>query len=145
MTGMHDNWYYGPPRGSDGRGRRSRTGPKLLAGLLGVAFAVGLAVVIGQRLSDQAVSVLAGAVCGVSASIPTSLLIVWATRRRREERAAQPAPGVYPPVVVVQSPPQTAGPASHQFGQLPPYVQNAPREFTVVGGQPEDAGITDYL
>jgi hypothetical protein len=111
---------------------------------VGVAFAVSLAVIIGQRLSEQAVSVLSGAVCGVGASIPTSLLIVWVMHRRQDQEqrsTQQPAPGAYPPVVVVQSPPQAGGSPSHQYGYLPPSVQPARREFTVVGGEMEDVGF----
>ena len=73
--------------------------------VIGVALAVTLAVVIGRRLSDEAISILAGAVCGVGASIPTSLLVVWVTRWwQREQRPGQPLPGVYSPPVVVQLP-----------------------------------------
>jgi hypothetical protein len=54
---------------------------KIFAGLVAMAFAVTLAAVVGRRLSDEALAVLAGAVCGVGAAIPTSLLIVAVTRR----------------------------------------------------------------
>jgi hypothetical protein len=138
------------PYGADARGRspdgRSMAGgegkrARVVLGIVGVAFAVTLAVVIGQRLSDQAISILAGAVCGVAASIPTSLLIVWVTRRRQEPQPMrQPMPGMYPPVVVVQPPPQASHPALQQPGYAPPYSQPLPREFTVVGGEAQDAG-----
>jgi len=119
-----------PARGDkDGRLR-------LLASLVMVAFAVTLAVVIGQRLSDQAVAVLTGAVCGVGASIPTSLLIVWVTRQREKQQPVQPA-SPYPPVVVVQ-PPAQLGASTNQGGYLPPYAPPARREFTVVGGEVEE-------
>ena len=53
---------------------RSRGGSrlKIFAGLVALAFAVTLAVIVGNRLSDEALAVLAGAVCGVGAAIPTS-------------------------------------------------------------------------
>ena len=38
---------------------------KIFAGLAATVFSVTLAVVIGNRLSDEALAVLAGAVCGV--------------------------------------------------------------------------------
>ena len=115
---------------------------RVLACVSAVAFAVTLAVLVGQRLSDQAVAVLTGAVCGVSASIPTSLLVVWVTRKRQEQPPAyqQPAnPGFYPPVIVVQ-PPQNAAPSNpyQPAGYLPPYAAPSPREFTVVGGEAEE-------
>jgi hypothetical protein len=94
-----------------------------------------LAAVIGNRLSEQALAVLAGAVCGVGAAIPTSLLIVAVSRRRRYEAQERPPSyqGQVPPVIVV-SPhggPQQAG----AWNGLPPsLVAPAKRQFTVVGG-----------
>jgi len=124
---------------------------RVLASVVLVAFAVTLAVVVGQRLSDQAMAVLAGAVCGVGASIPTSLLIVWVTRRRQEEHAeqrpAQPPAGAYPPVIVVQQPGHSAmtGPSyPHPSGYLAPYTPPSPREFTVVGGGLEEVSHGRY-
>ena len=77
-----------------------------LIGLVGIAFAVTLAVIVGNQLSDEAMAVLTGAVCGVGAAIPTSLLIVAASQQRRNEknnrRVQSPASqSVYPPVVIV--------------------------------------------
>jgi hypothetical protein len=115
-----------------------------LVGAVLVVFVVTLAIVIGQRLSDQAMAVLAGAVCGVGASIPTSLLIVWVTRRRQEQRPPQAVPGPYPPVVVVQPPAQVGGPNPHQAAYLAPYGPPTQREFTVVGGEMEEVSLGDY-
>ena len=109
-----------------------------------MAFVVTLAVVIGQRLSDQAMAVLAGAVCGVGASIPTSLLIVWVARRRQEQQPTQPTPGIYPPVVVVQPPAQPGAPNLRHPGYLPPQPSPVPREFTVVGGEMEEVRYGSY-
>ena len=124
----------------DERGYRSRSLGRLktLIALVVIAFAVTLAVVVGSRLSDEALSVLAGAVCGVSAAIPTSLLIVAVSRRRAEPQAQPPVrQGSYPPVVVVTPPgghQQTGG-----WNALPPSL-TAPmsRQFTVVGGPSTD-------
>lgn len=137
MNGGSDYGYYGPPRGGgSGAGRAARV--RLFAGVAAVAFVVTLAVVVGQRLSEQAVAVLAGAVCGVGASIPTSLLIAWVTRRRQEPRREQ---GPYPPVVIVQQPHQGAGPALPHAAYAPPYPYPAgPREFTVVGEVSDEDG-----
>ncbi|MCB0204879.1 MAG: hypothetical protein KDH89_08675 [Anaerolineae bacterium] len=78
--------------------------------LIGVTILVAgvvLAVMVGQRMSTDAMTVVVGVVFGVAASIPTSLLVVAATRSRREEgyrlsrdelRSPQPAP---PQVYVV--------------------------------------------
>jgi hypothetical protein len=123
---------------------------KVFAGLLALAFAVTLAIVTSNRLSDEALGVLAGAVCGVGAAIPTSLLVVAVSQRKREEQRAMStsmqAPmhqGGYPPVVVVAPPTsQAMGSSQHLSGWnnvLPPSL-TAPqqRQFTVVGGTPID-------
>ena len=71
----------------------------------GVAFAVALAVVIGTRMSADALAVVVGIVCGVLASIPTSAILVWVLRQRDKQLDAQLGQGrpfsQYPPVVVV--------------------------------------------
>jgi len=116
---------------------------KLFAGLTVMLFAVTLAVIVGNRLSDQALAVLAGVVCGVGAAIPTSLLIVAVSQRRRDEPRAQPPmqQGTYPPVVVVTPPGSWQRP--NAWNTLPPSL-TAPmqRNFTVVGGAPADAEVT---
>lgn len=141
MDGLSGYGVYGAPPEPGG----SRVGGRVrwLAAAVAVAFAVTLALVIGERLSDQAMAVLAGAVCGVGASIPTSVLIIWVTRRRQEVRSAPPAAGYYPPVVVVQ-PPAAGPPGAQQPAYLPPYSAPLQREFTVVGGEGEDMGYDGY-
>lgn len=112
---------------------------KKLVALILVAFAVTLAVIIGNRMSTDAMAVVIGIVCGVGASIPTSLLIMTVTSRRetKEERAR---PG-FPPVVIV-NPGNQGGQVSnyHQPPSLPPAPgQTGPRQFRVIGQ--EDAVI----
>ncbi len=120
---------------------------KIFVGLVAMAFAVTLAVIIGNRLSDEALAVLAGAVCGVGAAIPTSLLIVTVTRRRDQVRApTMPTPQYqrsYPPVVVVAPPGVQQGAGA--WNALPPSL-NAPqqRNFTVVGGSPVETEAAVY-
>ncbi len=108
---------------------------QVLAGLAATAFAVTLAVIIGNRLSDEALAVLAGAVCGVGAAIPTSLLVVAVTRRRDEARApttiAHQSQGPYPPIVVIAPP---NGQRWGEGGGLPTFEAPVQRRFTVVGG-----------
>lgn len=112
---------------------------KKLVALILIAFAVTLAVVIGNRMSTDAMAVVIGIVCGVGASIPTSLLIMAVTSRReaKEERGQ----AAFPPVVIVNP--------GHQVGQWPNYYppptlppalsQSGPRQFRVIGQ--EDAVI----
>lgn len=108
-------------------------------GLTVIAFAVTLALVVGNRLSDEAMAVLAGAVCGVGAAIPTSLLVVVVSRRRDEQRvqlSAQPTTqhGAYPPVVVV-APPGGQQWSGDWSAVSPPLNAPMQRQFTVVGGE----------
>jgi hypothetical protein len=117
---------------------------KILAGMVMMVFAVTSAVVVGNRLSDEALAVLAGAVCGVGAAIPTSLLIVAVSRRREEQRVQPSVPqGAYPPVVVVTPPGGQQRPDA--WNALPPSL-TAPvqRHFTVVGGAPVNAEVMSH-
>jgi hypothetical protein len=130
------------------RYRPIRSRLAILAGLVLISFGITLALVVGNRLSDEALAVLAGAVCGVGAAIPTSLLVV-AVSRRRNEPHAQPAPpnpyqGAYPPVVVI-APPGAGQQGANAWNGLPPSF-DAPtqRQFTVVGGSPPETERTIY-
>ena len=119
--------------------RRSGWQQLKIVGILAVlAFAVTLAVIISDRLSDEAMAVLAGAVCGVGAAIPTSLIIVAVTQRnRRSGEPKQSLPqhernSAYPPVVVVAPPGN--GQKSGGWNSLPSSLQPpTQREFTIVG------------
>jgi len=104
-----------------------------------LAFTVTIAAVIGYRMSADAMAVVVGVVCGVAASIPMSLLILFvANRSRRQGEITQPLYGrqsgqygAYPPVVVIQG----GTPTPNQW-QRPYYgspVDAAPRGFHIVG------------
>ena len=112
---------------------------KRLVALVLVAFAVTLAVIVGKRMSTDAMAVVIGIVCGVGASIPTSLLILAVTSRRETKEGRGQAG--FPPVVIV-NPGNQAGqvPNYHQPPTLPPALsQGGPRQFRVIGQ--EDAVI----
>ena len=69
---------------------------RVAAGLAAMAFIVMLGMVIdnqlGGKLSDEAMAVLAGAVCGVAVAIPTSLLVIAVARWwKRQVRGNNPA------------------------------------------------------
>jgi hypothetical protein len=120
---------YGAPRGSGLKAAGLRQPIILIA----VAFVVTLGVVVGTRMSSDAIAVLVGVIAGVAASIPCALLLMAVTRRQRDEAGgrypagADPHPGRYadrpgheqrpavPPVIVV-----TPGAASPQ--QLVPWA-----------------------
>jgi hypothetical protein len=116
--------------------------------IVGAAFAVALAVVIGSRMSADAMAVVVGVACGIGASVPTCLLLVWALVRRGQGMASGEGNGRnagvnYPPVVVVNPGygAQNYGPA---LGMLSPPGQlsgaggapaGGPRSFRVVGDE----------
>jgi hypothetical protein len=124
-----------------------------------VVFAATLAVIVGETLSSEAMSVMVGVVAGVGASIPTSLLVLWFSLRTAELRAVAQAPG---PVSYPMEPPEprivvVTPPAQPHYAPQPAYAGAAPgqaygygyeqapsappalpapvqRRFTVVGG-----------
>jgi hypothetical protein len=110
-----------------------------------LAFGVTLAIVIGERMSSEAMAVLMGVVAGVAASIPTSLIVVWIAAKVML-KPNDPTPVEPPRVVVMQQPPQQPAPAygypaPQQYpgwGGGPAYPAVAappmPRKFTVIGG-----------
>lgn len=117
-----------------------------------VLFLITLAVVIGLRMSNEAMAVVIGVIFGVAASIPTSLIVVAVAWRR--ERAVnngnspvrRPAQDALPPSVVIVNPGGmgTAGPY-RQPAYLPqPDLQwgQSPRQFRVVG-DPDEAVLDD--
>lgn len=92
---------------------------KRLLGISLMAGIVTLAIIIGQRMSTDAMAVVVGVVFGVAASIPTSLLIVLATRgsRRHDDppyRRADYQPSPPPPQIYVVNPGQLPGQAGGQ-------------------------------
>jgi drug/metabolite transporter (DMT)-like permease len=134
---MNNQWH-GTPEPAHKPKRWS--GLKVMAGIMLVVFAVAMAVIISNRLSDEALAVLAGAVCGVGAAIPTSLLVVavgrWLASNKREEPApttptmTQPTMLVVPPMALPQQPARP--PAPTLWDREP-----AARRFTIVGDEDE--------
>jgi hypothetical protein len=117
--------------------------------LAGLAFAVALAIIIGNRLSDEAIAVVVGAICGISASIPVSLALVIAASKNwgRDEgpREIGYDYGAHrytpqPPQILVVSPPPPA-PSPYGFAPSPYYLPpgapdiGAPREFKIIGDE----------
>lgn len=105
--------------------------------IVSIAFAISLAVVVGTRISADAMAVIIGIICGVVASIPTSVILVWVLRQRdkqMETQYGQMRNSQYPPVVVVNGQGQngygsTSAPPSLTSGVTPP----GSREFKVIG------------
>ena len=114
------------------------TGLKVTAIFGVLIFAGVLAYIIGNRLSSEAIAVLAGSVCGVGAAIPTSLIILVVSRRngRKKEDNMVTIPQSQPtqPQIVVVPAMQYQQPQ----GLAPPqstWRNSQPREFNVVGNE----------
>ena len=73
---------------------RRGSGFAQLIALLAVAFVVTLGVVVGTRMSSDAIAVLVGVIAGVAASIPCALLLMAVTRRQAEESEFYRGPGL---------------------------------------------------
>jgi hypothetical protein len=117
--------------------------------LLVLAFIVTMGVVIGTRMSSDAIAVLVGVVAGVAASIPCALLLMAVTRRRELEVAGRREDGSFeryeeqrrgmPPVIVVT--PGNAAPQPLPYGGGYPYQLPQPqeqRQFRVMGIEEEE-------
>jgi hypothetical protein len=103
-----------------------------------LGFGVAMAVIIGQRMSTDAMAVVLGVAVGVGASVPTSVLIV--ALLRREKRAwHNDQPQVPPPPACpqMQQPVIMLNPAA-LFGQQPggqqSYLPLPPPDFVQDGG-----------
>ena len=97
-----------------------------LTKLVSVILAVTLAVIVGNRLSDEALAVLAGVMCGLGAAIPTSLLIVAASQQRSERDRRQAQPQEARSLVVVIGPPGAQWQPGSQGDVLPLSITSPP-------------------
>jgi hypothetical protein len=117
-----------------------------LIGLGVVAFAVTLAVLIADRLSNQALALIIGVFFGLLMSMPLCGLIIWLVLRQNRlypndgfTRVAAPPRQEQPQIIVVQpQQPSAAYPAGvlHGYAQLTPNttpVMRPAREFKIVG------------
>jgi len=110
-----------------------------------LVFAITLAIVVGWRMSAEAMAVVIGVIAGVAASIPTSIIIIWFTLRGKP-LAPPPSPRREPEsdqsrIIVVNA---TSPPAPrYSNSTLPsPYPEGDPqrpqRRFTIIGGSEEE-------
>ena len=118
-----------------------------------LGFGVTLALVIGQRMTTDAMAVVLGVAVGVAASVPTSILLLALVRRaqresggRLEPSVAAPAAYALPPQqqpnIIVLNPGDVLGQRSGQAGYLPQppaeLLQDAGlRRLRVVGDEDE--------
>ena len=112
--------------------------------IIGIVFAATLAYVVGNRLSNEAMAVVVGALCGISASVPISIALFIAASRnwgradvsaREELREPTRTYAPQPPFLVI-APPQF-NPAQYQQPQYfpTPMANNTieSRDFKIIG------------
>jgi hypothetical protein len=98
-----------------------------------LAFCGVFAVIVGVRLEEAALTAIVGVVCGVAASIPTSMLVVALLHRRDGKRYRQrQRHSNQPPVVVVT--PQPAHQIQRNDGWPAEYALRSPeqRQFSII-------------
>ena len=117
---------------------------RMVITLIGSAFAVTLAVVIGLRLSTEAMAVIAGVVAGVAASVPASLMVIWLATRNGVTGPAREPQTNEPRIIYVNTTPPPSWPNAMS---TPPHISAlttphgtpwSPRHFSGLGG-PGDA------
>lgn len=101
-----------------------------------VLLAVGLAVAIGSRLSDQAIAALVGAACGIGLAGPLGVGLGVYIGSTRSHSQSTPTPT--PPQVIVIPAPSSPTPGSPGYSFAPGPILPAPRSFTIIGE--EDMG-----
>jgi hypothetical protein len=130
------------------RERRRVPGTNLrrVATLVAIAFAAGLGVTVGTRISSDALAVLVGVTAGVGASIPTALILLAVTRRREQEyqEPYEERRRSSPPVIVV-APSSVPQVMSQYPGHYAPQIPGAPssRQFKVMGLDEDEAEAFD--
>ena len=107
-----------------------------------IAFGAVLAWVIGTRLSGEAMAVVVGAVCGITATIPVSIALIIASSQnwgREQPRQVGYDYRAQPPQVIVRAPQPTRFAPGHT-PLLPSGAPgpNAPREFRMIGEENSD-------
>lgn len=102
--------------------------------LIGIAFAVALAAVAANQLSDQALAVVVGATCGISASIPVTIGLLLAVSRNWDYYGAR-RNAAQPPMVIFTPPQQAQRPYGFPQNQSIAPALGAPREFKIIGGE----------
>lgn len=113
-----------------------------VVGLSLIAFVVALGIVVGNRLSAEAMAVVVGIVCGVLASVPTSILLLIMVRRMTND-SSQRSPQQqhqYPPVIVINPNAGQQGRGYDPWYDSPESQPSRylPRDFRIVGEEDEE-------
>ena len=104
--------------------------------LMGIAFVVTLAIVVGLRLSTEAMAVVVGVIAGVAASIPTSLMVTWLITRYAAAAPVREPQTNEPRLIYVNATPPPGWPDAMQSPThipsltTPDRAPGAPRHFT---------------
>ena len=107
------------------------------------AFAITLGIVIGERLSQEAMIVVIGVVAGIAASIPTSWLTAWLVARKTMPTSAASAPIPAPPRTPPSEEPRIIGVHAPALPSAPsalyPEMAREPRRFNIIGDPDQPA------
>lgn len=101
-----------------------------------IALAAAFAIVIGSRLSDQTITALAGAACGVGLAGPIGFglgMFFGSMRQRNTPTLTQPSP----PQVIIVPPTTPLQSTSHSIDYMPAAgpILPTPRSFTIIGDE----------
>lgn len=98
--------------------------------IVALVFGAALAIVVGARMSAEALAVVVGIVCGVAAGIPTVLLLMSlmgpGDRQPRDLDRRDAPYGASPPVVVIQGGASQCLPPGQQAAYWPVSMQGTP-------------------
>ncbi len=112
--------------------------------LLGVVFAITLAVVVGERLPAEALAVMVGVAAGVAASVPTSLIVVWFANRAATLQASLQVPPA-PPAAAREARIVVVAPARRSADwRAPAATREGARGYAPSGYAPADYSPDDY-
>ena len=106
--------------------------------IISLIFSVTFAVILGLRVSTDALAVITGVVLGVLATVPTTLLAIYFLFRQRDKVDQLPySTPQHPPVVIINAGDKPQGYAPPA---LPPtYPGNGGRKWTVIGDEETDS------
>lgn len=105
-----------------------------------VAFVVTLTLVAAYRLSSAGTILIAGALAGALASVPTSMALAWVLVHRPPRRVTftrSRPPGYKTPVPTPTATPQPAPPSAPPTPAARPAPSAARVEPTIIGGAPD--------
>jgi hypothetical protein len=105
-----------------------------------IAFGIALAIIVGLRLDNAALTAIVGMACGLGAAIPTSVLVISAVRRRDTQKYTRASHNRWeratpsPPIVVLTPPGSSTQMNNRDLVSLN-YPPGGPirRRFSVIG------------